>query len=82
MIRNQTENRLNLTCHYDDFNATNCEYCVYQYFNNSTNATILRDCIQVTSTYKSFSDGIDIGYGVCSPLPYETCRSSVHNENE
>ncbi|CAF1390102.1 unnamed protein product [Adineta steineri] len=88
MITNQTKNRLSLTCQYNDYNnvynVTNCEYCVYQSFSNGSVSSINNDCIQITNTYKSisercqgFSDKTDVGYGICSPLSYETFNIST-----
>ena len=91
--------RLNLTC-VSDFGEsdpfTNCEYCVYEFFNNGTDSTMYRDCIYLTNTYRlvtqrcsGFTRDSDVGYGACSPLPFEyfdidllcICATDHCNEN-
>lgn len=83
-INNETISRLNLTCLYYDEILINCDYCVYQFYNNGSSTTINYDCIQITNTYKSqsqrcqgFSDTTDIGYGICSPLSFELFDISI-----
>ncbi|CAF4145207.1 unnamed protein product, partial [Adineta steineri] len=53
-------------------------------FSNGSVSSINYDCIQITNTYKSisercqgFSDKTDVGYGICSPLSYETFNIST-----
>ncbi|CAF1357939.1 unnamed protein product [Rotaria sordida] len=96
---NTTTNRYNLTC-ISNFNDgdlfTNCEYCVYEFFSNGTDSTIYYDCIYLTNSYRrvtqrctGFSDRSDIGYGLCSKLPFEyfdidllcICATDLCNEN-
>jgi hypothetical protein len=88
--------RLNLTCYYYGLVYTDCEYCVYQFFNNGSASEVYYDCSQVTNTYKTisqrcqgFSDTTDIGYGVCLPLSFELfdisilciCATNMCNQN-
>ncbi|UJR17363.1 hypothetical protein I4U23_004258 [Adineta vaga] len=84
MLTNQTKSRLNVTCQYYDEHTTDCEYCVYQYYSNGSVTQTSWDFIQMSNIYKSiskhcegFSDKNDIGYGVCSPLTYETFNTSI-----
>jgi len=96
---NTIKNRRNLTCASDfsDIDLyTNCEYCVYEFFNNGTDSTISHDCIYITNTYRlvtqrctGFTNTSDIGYGLCSTLPFEyfdidllcICATDLCNEN-
>jgi hypothetical protein len=91
-------NRRNLTCS-SDFDTdlfTNCDYCVYEFFNNGTDSTISYDCIYLTNTYRlvtqrctGFTNKSDIGYGFCSKLSFEyfdidllcICATDLCNEN-
>ncbi|CAF0764323.1 unnamed protein product [Adineta steineri] len=91
--------RRNLTC-LTDFGDTdlftNCEYCVYEFFNNGTDSSISHDCIYITNSYRlvtrrcsGFTSDSDIGYGLCSQLPFEyfdidllcICATDLCNEN-
>lgn len=74
-------NRRNLTC-ASDFSAadpfTNCDYCVIEFFNNGTDSVTYRDCIYIANSYRlltqrcsGFTNSSDIGYGLCSKLPFE-----------
>ncbi len=50
---NTITNRHNLTCtsNFDDTDSfTNCDYCVYEFFNNGTDSTIYHDCIYLTNS--------------------------------
>ena len=96
---NTIKPRLNLTCSsdanvIDDF--TDCEYCVFEFFNNGTDSSISHDCIILTNSYRlvarrctGFTNTSDVGYGVCSPLPFEhsdialmcICATDRCNEN-
>lgn len=96
---NKIPSRLNLTCASDFGDTdpfTNCEYCVYEFFNNVTDSIISHDCIYLTNTYRlvtqrcsGFTRDVDIGYGPCSPLPFEyfdidlicICATDRCNEN-
>jgi hypothetical protein len=96
---NTIKNRLNLTCSTDfgDTNPfTNCEYCVYEFFNNGTDSIISHDCIYLTNSYRlvtqrcsGFTQSSDIGYGLCSQLSFEyfdidllcICATDFCNEN-
>lgn len=96
---NKIPSRLNLTCVTDFSDSdpfTNCEYCVYEFFTNGTDMTISHDCIYLTNTYRlvtercaGFNSGVDVGYGPCSPLPFEyfdidllcICATDRCNEN-
>ncbi|CAF0965762.1 unnamed protein product [Adineta ricciae] len=91
--------RQNLTCATDFGDTdvfTNCEYCVYEFFNNGTDSTISHDCIYITNSYRlvtqrcsGFTSDSDTGYGLCSPLPFEyfdidllcICATNLCNEN-
>ncbi|CAF2838321.1 unnamed protein product [Rotaria sp. Silwood2] len=96
---NTITNRHNLTC-LSDFSDgdlfTNCEYCVYEFFNNGTDSTIYYDCIYLTNSYRvvtqrctGFTNRSDVGYGLCSKLPFEyfdidllcICATDLCNEN-
>jgi hypothetical protein len=78
---NAIPTRLNLTCAsgFDDIeDYTNCEYCVFEFFSNGTDFTISYDCIYLTNTYRlvtqrctGFTGASDVGYGLCSKLPFE-----------
>lgn len=96
----QLTNRNNLTCSSgndadNDF-YTNCEYCVYEFFNNGTDSSINYDCIYITNTYRrvtqrcsGFTSDSDTGYGLCSALFFEyfdinvlcICATDLCNEN-
>ncbi|CAF3422388.1 unnamed protein product [Rotaria sp. Silwood1] len=96
---NTISNRHNLTCISDFSNGdlfTDCEYCVYEFFNNGTDSTIYYDCIYLTNSYRlvtqrctGFTNNSDIGYGLCSKLPFEyfdidllcICATNLCNEN-
>jgi hypothetical protein len=96
---NKLSNRYNLTCasDFDDTDvSTDCEYCVYEFFNNGTDSVIYHDCIYITNTYRlvtqrctGFTNASDIGYGVCTQLPFEyfdinllcICATNLCNEN-
>lgn len=96
---NTLKPRLNLTCsseYSESSELTNCEYCVYEFFNNGTDSIISQDCIYLTNSYRlvtkrcqGFTDSIDIGYGTCSQLPFEyfdidllcICATNYCNEN-
>lgn len=82
-IVNRT-NRFNLTCYYYGDWITNCEYCVYQYFYNGSTSTSTYDYMETANIYRTmsrrcqgFSDKTDIGYGICSPLPFELFDISI-----
>ncbi|UJR32935.1 hypothetical protein I4U23_020396 [Adineta vaga] len=96
---NTITNRQNLTCATDFGDTdvfTNCEYCVYEFFNNGTDSTISHDCIYLTNSYRlvtqrcsGFTSASDTGYGLCSQLPFEyfdidllcICATNLCNEN-
>ena len=84
-VNNLTISRSNLNCSYNnDFNSSNCEYCVYQFFSNGSFSNINKDCITVTNSYKDisgqcdgFSDQRDIGYGVCPSTSFDMSDVSI-----
>ncbi len=96
---NAIHNLLNLTCATDFGEVelfTGCEYCVYEFFNNGTDSIISHDCIYLTNSYRlvtkrcsGFTNSSDIGYGLCSKLPFEyfdidllcICATDLCNEN-
>lgn len=96
---NTIKPRQNLTCaseYSESDSLTNCEYCVYEFFNNGTDSIISQDCIYLTNSYRlvtkrctGFTDSSDIGYGVCTQLPFEyfdidllcICATDFCNEN-
>jgi hypothetical protein len=96
---NSITNLRNLTC-ASDFGGTdlpiNCDYCVYEFFNNGTDSIISYDCIYLTNSYRlvtqrcsGFTNNSDIGYGLCTQLPFEyfdidllcICATDLCNEN-
>jgi hypothetical protein len=77
--------RSNLTCASNSifYNRTGCELCIIKFFNISSSTDgrsfIRHDCVQKSNSLRrvsqrctGFSNMIYIGYGVCSPLAYET----------
>lgn len=81
---NKTTSRFNLTCYYYGEVATNNEYCSYQSFSNGSLSISMYDYTPIASVYRSmsqrctgFSSTTDIGYGTCSPLPFELFNQSI-----
>ncbi|CAM4810584.1 unnamed protein product [Rotaria magnacalcarata] len=96
---NAIKNRRNLTCVSDFGNSdlfTDCDYCVYEFFNNGADSVIYHDCIYITNSYRlltqrctGFTKTSDIGYGLCSRLSFEyhdidllcICAADFCNQN-
>ena len=82
---NNATRRRNLNCATNSMsqNDTGCELCIIEFYNNGStvegSSLFQHECAHQSNSFRrisqrcnGFSNITDIGYGICSPLSYET----------